>query len=103
MEIYMGTDTEMETDTISGMVWIPVYPVTQFWNLEILCNFADLCRIKNTFWKIVTFCVVPRAVYAPGDGQTSPAYSSQSVQCLYLNHLLPVNKLVLLYPKKLNT
>ncbi len=38
-----------------------------------------------------------RAVYAPGDGQTSPAYSSQSVQCLYINHLLSVNKLVLSY------
>jgi hypothetical protein len=35
-----------------------------------------------------------RAVYAPGDGQTSPAYSSQSVQCWYLNHLLSVNKLL---------
>jgi hypothetical protein len=32
-----------------------------------------------------------RAVYAPGDGQTSPAYSSHSVQCLYINHLLSVN------------
>jgi hypothetical protein len=38
-----------------------------------------------------------RAVYAPGDGQTSLAYSSKSVQCLYINHLLSVNKLVLLY------
>jgi hypothetical protein len=26
-----------------------------------------------------------------------PAYSSQSVQCLYINHLLSVNKLVLSY------
>jgi hypothetical protein len=24
-----------------------------------------------------------RAAYAPGDGQTSPAYSSQPVQCLH--------------------
>jgi hypothetical protein len=38
-----------------------------------------------------------RAVYTPGDFQTSPAYSSQSVQCLYTNHLLSVNKLVLSY------
>ncbi len=38
-----------------------------------------------------------RAVYAPGDGQTSPAYSSQSVQRLYINHLMSVNKLVLSY------
>ncbi len=38
-----------------------------------------------------------RAAYAPGDGQTSPAYSSQYVQCLYINHLLFVNKPVLLY------
>jgi hypothetical protein len=38
-----------------------------------------------------------RAVYAPGDGQTSPAYSSQSVQCWYINHLLSVNKQVLSY------
>jgi hypothetical protein len=38
-----------------------------------------------------------RAVYAPGDGQTSPVYSSHSVQCLYINHLLSVNKLVLSY------
>ncbi len=38
-----------------------------------------------------------RAVYAPGDGQTSPAYSSQSVLCLYINHLLSFNKLVLSY------
>ncbi len=36
-----------------------------------------------------------RAVYAPGDGQTNPGYSSQSVQCLYVDHLLSVNKLVL--------
>jgi hypothetical protein len=33
----------------------------------------------------------------PGDGQTSLAYSSQSVQCLYINHLLSVNKLLLSY------
>ncbi len=38
-----------------------------------------------------------RAVYAPGDGQTSPTYSSQSAQCLYINHLLSVHKLVLSY------
>ncbi len=38
-----------------------------------------------------------RAVYAPGDDQTSPAYFSQSAQCLYINHLLSVNKLVLSY------
>ncbi len=38
-----------------------------------------------------------RAVYAPGDGQTSPAYSSQSLQCLDINHLLSVNKLVVSY------
>jgi hypothetical protein len=38
-----------------------------------------------------------RAAYAPGDGQTSPAYSSQSVQYLYINHLLSINKLVLSY------
>ncbi len=38
-----------------------------------------------------------RAVYAPGDGQTSLAYSSQSVQCLYINYLLSVNKVVLSY------
>jgi hypothetical protein len=38
-----------------------------------------------------------RAVYASGDGQTSPAYSSQSIQCLYINHLISVNKLVLSY------
>jgi hypothetical protein len=38
-----------------------------------------------------------RAVYAPGDNQTSPAYSSQLVQYLYLNQLLSINKLVLLY------
>jgi hypothetical protein len=38
-----------------------------------------------------------RAAYAPGDGQTSPAYSSQSVQCLCINQLLSFNKLVLLY------
>jgi hypothetical protein len=36
-----------------------------------------------------------RAVYAPGYGQTSPAYSSQSVQYLFINHLLSLNKLVL--------
>jgi hypothetical protein len=44
--------------------------------------------------KIITLW---RAVYAPGDGQTSPAYSGQSVQCLNINHLLSVNKLVLSY------
>jgi hypothetical protein len=38
-----------------------------------------------------------RAVHTPGDIQTSPAYSSQSVQCLYTNHLLSFNKLVLSY------
>jgi hypothetical protein len=37
------------------------------------------------------------AAHAPGDVQTSPAYSSQSVQCLYINHLLSVNKPVLSY------
>ncbi len=37
------------------------------------------------------------AAYAPGDGQTSPAYSSQPVQCLYINRLLSVNKSVLSY------
>jgi hypothetical protein len=36
-----------------------------------------------------------RAAYAPVDGHTSPAYPSQSVQCLYINQLLFVNKLVL--------
>jgi hypothetical protein len=30
-----------------------------------------------------------RAAYAPGDGQTSPAYSIHSVQYLYINQLLP--------------
>jgi hypothetical protein len=43
------------------------------------------------------FYSVWRAAYAPGDGQTSPAYSSQPVQCLYINHLLSVNKPVLSY------
>ncbi len=38
-----------------------------------------------------------RAAYAPGDGQISPAYSSQPVQCLYINCLLSVNKPVLSY------
>jgi hypothetical protein len=38
-----------------------------------------------------------RAVYVPGDGQTSPAYFSHSVQYLCINQLLSVNKLVLLY------
>ncbi len=38
-----------------------------------------------------------RAAYAPGDGQISPAYSSQPVQCLYINCLLFVNKPVLSY------
>ncbi len=38
-----------------------------------------------------------RAVYAPGEGQTSPAYSIHSVQYLYINQLLSVNKPVLLY------
>ncbi len=39
-----------------------------------------------------------RAVYAPGDSQTSPAYSSQPVQYLYINQLLFINKPVLSYP-----
>jgi hypothetical protein len=39
-----------------------------------------------------------RAIYTPGDGLTSPAYSSHSVQCLYINHVLSVNKLVLSAP-----
>jgi hypothetical protein len=38
-----------------------------------------------------------RVVYTPGDSHTIPAYSSQYVQCLYINHLLSVNKLVLSY------
>ncbi len=38
-----------------------------------------------------------RAVYAPGDGQTSPAYSSHSVQYLCINQLVSVNKQVLSY------
>ncbi len=38
-----------------------------------------------------------RAAYAPGDGQTSPAYSSQPVQRMYINLLLSVNKPVLSY------
>jgi hypothetical protein len=38
-----------------------------------------------------------RAAYAPGDGQTSPAYSIHSVQYLYINQLLPANKPVLSY------
>ncbi len=38
-----------------------------------------------------------RAVYAPGDGQTSPAYSIHSVQYLYINQLSSINKPVLLY------
>jgi hypothetical protein len=33
----------------------------------------------------------------PWRRSTSPAYSSQSVQCLYITHLLSVNKLVLSY------
>ncbi len=49
------------------------------------CKFKNGIKIYNILW---------RAVYAPGDGQTSPAYSSQSVQCLYINHLLSVNKQV---------
>ncbi len=36
-----------------------------------------------------------RAIYTPGDSLTSPAYSSHSAQCLYINHLLSFNKLVL--------
>jgi hypothetical protein len=38
-----------------------------------------------------------RAVYAPGDGQTSPAYSIYSVQYLYINQLISVNKPVRSY------
>jgi hypothetical protein len=38
-----------------------------------------------------------RAAFAPGDGQTSLAYSSQPVKCLYINQLLFVNKPVLSY------
>jgi hypothetical protein len=38
-----------------------------------------------------------RAVYTPGDGQTSPAYSRHSVQYLYINKLTSANKPVLSY------
>ncbi len=31
-----------------------------------------------------------RAVYAPGDGQTNPAYCSQSVQCSYINEKIKI-------------
>jgi hypothetical protein len=38
-----------------------------------------------------------RVVYAPGDGQTSPAYSSKPVQYLYISRYVIANKLVLSY------
>ncbi len=38
-----------------------------------------------------------RAAYAPGDGQTSPAYSSNPVQHLYISCYVIANKLVLSY------
>ncbi len=37
------------------------------------------------------------AAYAPGDGQTSPTYSSNPVQCLYISCYVIFNKLVLSY------
>jgi hypothetical protein len=51
-------------------------------------GFEGKIILKGTVW---------RAVYVPGDGQTSPAYSCHSVQCLYISRLLSVNKLVLSY------
>jgi hypothetical protein len=48
--------------------------------------------MENSFTINITMW---RAVYAPGDGQTSPAYSIRSVQYLYINQLLPANKSVL--------
>jgi hypothetical protein len=38
-----------------------------------------------------------RAAYAPGDGQTSSAYSSQPVQYLYISCYVTVNNPVLSY------
>jgi hypothetical protein len=71
------------------MARIP-FPTHSFIGKSFILFFASV--ICNT-----DITVLWRAVYAPGDGQTSLAYSSQSVQCLYINHLLSVNKLVLSY------
>jgi hypothetical protein len=38
--------------------------------------------------------VLWRAAYAPGDGQTSSAYSSQPVHYLYINRYVTVNKVL---------
>ncbi len=43
------------------------------------------------------FDLLWRAAFAPGDGQTSPAYSSNPVQYLYINRYVTANKLVLSY------
>jgi hypothetical protein len=72
----------------------------KLWSLDAKPPFnGSLSRGCEDVWRRYFLFYRPlwRAVYAPGDGQTSPAYSSHSVQCLYINHLLSVNKLVLSY------
>jgi hypothetical protein len=68
--------------------------------VSICTKQTEVCRFRFPFiyiHKMELYTVLWRAAYAPGDGQTSPAYSSQPVQCLYINRLLSVNKLLLSY------
>jgi hypothetical protein len=56
-------------------------------NMRLLLK-TVLSRTRVALWT---------AASAPGDGQTSLAYSSQPVQYLYINRLLSINKPVLSY------
>ncbi len=87
-------------------------PCTSMKTNTCTCTSTYTCTIMcmNTHWTCFITCITYfqymtsvfntclwRAAYAPRDSQTSPGYSSHSVQCLYKNHLLSVNKLVLSY------
>jgi hypothetical protein len=73
-------------DTYRGEVLAAT--IRQFYSLQAYCRYFYTKKELFLLW---------RAAYAPRDGQTSLAYSSQPVQYLYINQLLSVNKLVLSY------
>jgi hypothetical protein len=69
-------------------------------------NYADpvqdaiLADLDSQHWALARLTEntkVWRAAYAPGDGQTSPAYFSKTVQYMYISCYVIANKLVLSY------
>jgi hypothetical protein len=80
------------TSTLSIIEWDRKIQKKNY-KISCMCTFKQPMQSRVLTDNCIINCVlrdVWRAVYAPGDGQTSPAYSSQPVQYLNINRCYPL-------------